>query len=82
MKTFAINLRSEKPETCDLHHECFTVAVGCTVSSNQIRAGLLSNSKCVLLYGKAISGLHCFNMTAGWALVQKLGREAHNQRMK
>lgn len=50
MKAFAINLRSSTPEAVMCIVKA-AVAVGHTVSGNQIRAGLLGDSKLVLLCG-------------------------------
>lgn len=47
-----------------MHRESCTVAVGHTVSGNQIRAGLLGDSKLVLLYGGDSLKAHCFSTAA------------------
>lgn len=74
-----------KARDCDLHHECFTVPVGCrcllaAVTGNQIRAGFLRNSECIITQWRRPQG--CFNTASGWELVQRWGRQAHNQRKK
>ena len=52
----------------DLHHEGFKVAAGCKQSGNQIRAGLLRDSKLVLFCSGDNLRTQCFSITArkGW----------------
>lgn len=53
--------------------------MGC---SHQIRAGFAGDSKHVLFHSGDNLRAHCGGMAAGGELVQKLSREAHNQRKK
>ena len=48
----------------DLHREGFKVVAGCKVSSNQIRAGLLGDTKLVLFCSGDNLRTQCFSTTA------------------